>query len=98
MAEKSVEQMIRDILSALDDGLVIALESGDDPQGFTAGDLVAPANVLNAILAERRREPGRRGEADALPARQHCPTCGRWLTRYGVCRSGLNAIGADRHW
>jgi hypothetical protein len=49
----TVEQMVREVLEvvAADGHLSESLAAGADPQTFTAGDLVGPANRLAALLA-----------------------------------------------
>lgn len=56
-ARLSIEQMVREVLEAVkeDEGLFEAFTSGTDPQTFTAGDLMGPANRLVEIL--RRPKP-----------------------------------------
>lgn len=48
----TVEQVVRDILTAVqkDDYLMMLLATGIDPQSYSASDLLAPANVLNASI------------------------------------------------
>jgi hypothetical protein len=48
----TVEQMIREVLEAVkqDKSLYEAYCKGTDPQTFSSGDLIGPANQLNACL------------------------------------------------
>lgn len=51
----STEQMVREILVAIqkDCELVKMLARGDDPQTFTASDVLFPANRLSELLRGR---------------------------------------------
>lgn len=55
----TAEQIIREILEAVknDAGLFEAFASGTDPQTFSAGDLVAPANRLSELLHKQPPQP-----------------------------------------
>jgi hypothetical protein len=52
MAAKSIEQIVRDVLEAVvkDASLFGLFASGIDPQTFSSGDLVGPANVLSDAI------------------------------------------------
>jgi len=51
---RSIEQIVRDVMEAIeaDDGLFVRFARGADPQSFSSGDLVGPANVLAQAFAE----------------------------------------------
>ena len=51
----TVEQMVREVLEAVkeDAGLFEMFAGGQDPQTFSSGDVVGPANRLNKLLAEQ---------------------------------------------
>lgn len=57
MSEKSVEQVVRDILqSAFDEGLIHLLDADSDgvpPSEMSSGDLVGPANILEQYVNAR---------------------------------------------
>lgn len=51
----TIEQMVREVLEAVkrDESLFEAYCRGVDPQTFSSGDLIVPANRLNECLRER---------------------------------------------
>lgn len=66
----SVEQIVREILVAIqkDRDLLRMLARGEDPQRFTSGDVIFPANRLNELLRKDSHGLSARHQLPQLPA------------------------------